>query len=50
MEQWQRNQEVVSKGGGSPQARADHSDCLMCNPPEEVEEGEDDDRETEKSS
>ena len=42
MEQWQKNLQTVSEGGGSPQARADHSDCKQCNPPEEVEEGEGD--------
>lgn len=40
MEQWSRNLEVVARGGGSPQARADHNNCSICNPPEEVEEGE----------
>ena len=42
MEQWQKNLQTVSRGGGSSQGRTDHCDCVICNPLEEVEEGEED--------
>ena len=32
------NEQVIAKGGGSPQYRDDHSDCPICNPVDELDE------------
>lgn len=32
------NFEVIAQGGGSPQARENHSDCPICNPKDELDE------------
>jgi hypothetical protein len=52
MDNWQRNIEVIARGGGSPQARSHGhgGDCRICNPdPNEYDNGDpcEDDRDRE---